>query len=195
MADIPYHSAHWDPIGAKPSTGCQTPTGVIFAHDIMTSTELPYQYADVDALYVEIPWSRGFSVFNKRAAVKDKRTYPQFLERVDRLARWAERPTLIVGSAAACKQLSGRTYPISLTRPGVPAVASAVTSYWDKAPLERTTEKLIARLTREWSTVGDFCCGYGTTVRAAIRGGSNYVASDYNTEAIGCVCANAPRWQ
>lgn len=188
-----YHSAYSPPMGAQPMQTCAN--GTVFVHDIMSAQELPAQYDDAGALYVEIPWQKGFSVFNKRAGVKDGRTYAQFLSRVDLLALDADRPVYVITSAAAGKQLSGKAYPILLDRPDFKPVASAVVAYNTLAPLERTTSKLISRLVREWITVGDFCCGYGTTIRAAIRNGTAFVASDYNAEAIGYVCANLGKWK
>lgn len=192
---IPYHSANLPQVGARPMETCATPTGVVFAHDIMSSDTLPDQYDDAGAIYVDLPWSRGFGVFNKRAGVSDGRTYPQFVKQVDRLARWSDRPVLVVSSDAAAKLLTGKTYPIRLDRPGAGDVAAAVTVYNDLAPLERTSTKLIDRLCKTWITVGDFTCGYGTTVRAAISHGTGFVASDYSAEAIGYICANVGGWR
>lgn len=193
MAEHPYHSAQLPQIGAKPRQRCAD--GLVFVHDLMSAPTLPGQYEAASTIYADLPWAQGFATFNRRAGVADERTFDGFLAHLDALALSADRPTFLVTSPAAAARLSGRRYPITLDRSGTKDVKATVVSYHTPAPLERTTSKLIDRLCREEASVGDFCCGYGTTIRAARRWNTPFVASDYSAEAVGYVCANYRRWR
>lgn len=192
MAEHPYHSAQLPQVGAKPRQACAD--GLVFVHDLLSSTTLPGQYAGVSAIYADLPWAQGFATFNKRAGISDGRTFAEFLDHLDKLAADADRPVFLVTSPTGAGYLSSRRYPITLDRPGAKDVKATVVAYNTVAPLERTTSKLIERLCRDEASVGDFCCGYGTTVRSARRWNTPFVASDYSAEAVGYVCANYRRW-
>jgi hypothetical protein len=203
----PYHSPSLPQVGATPSTGCDRPPddgclgglpGSVFVHDIMSSTELPGLYDEAGAIYADLPWARGFAEYNRRAGIADKRTFAQFIAQVDTIARWAavdDRQVYVVSSDQSARQLSGKTYPIQLEQTEGRSFKAAVTVFNAPAPLDRTTTKLIDRLAREWVVIGDFACGYGNTIRAAISHGTGFVASDYSAEAIGYVCANVGKWK
>ncbi|MCL2645869.1 MAG: site-specific DNA-methyltransferase [Phycisphaerales bacterium] len=70
-----------------------------------------------------------------------------------------------------------------LVIPALNPMANERTGYPTQKPVE-LLERLIKALTPEQGTVGDFCCGSGTTLVAAQRLGRRWVGCDVNPAAV-----------
>jgi 2-polyprenyl-3-methyl-5-hydroxy-6-metoxy-1,4-benzoquinol methylase len=57
-----------------------------------------------------------------------------------------------------------------------------------------TDIEVIGHLARRYARVGDFCCGYGRTLRLFARHGKRFTGSDYNARCIGYIAEHAPEW-
>jgi hypothetical protein len=196
-----YHSAHKPPVADAPAADRVDWNGsVALVHDIVTAPTdrpLPAEYDTCDAIVTDLPWANGFGEFNRRAGVKDGRTYRDFLAALARVITTRDTPIYLVTGQHAFKQL-----PDCLPEPAFSAPVrlneyqSVVIAYRAPVPTRRWTiaQDVLLDVAASNRRIGDFCCGYGRTARIALGHGRTFVASDNNPYCIGYVAEHLPEW-
>ena len=191
-----YHSVYRPASGSVPQTRYAIGESVVFVHDIMTAP-LPVEYVDCDVIYADLPWRAGFVGYNERVDVTDGRTYPQFLANVRQIVEASRVPVVLITGRHAVSHLSrpaqmlSVTMPVANDQPGVALLYGMTVGAWVDGA---RPDALLSELAGMFKCVGDFCCGYGSSVYAFLRAGKRFVASDYNAECIGYVAKNVGRW-
>lgn len=186
----PYHAALRPPVDAPATHGASLQRGTVFVHDLIAAP-LPDVYGECDVLYADLPWRTGYAIYNERAGITRPRAYGTFLTTVAAEVRRIGRPAVLVTGQHAVKRLQpDRTRVTELN--GQAAVACLFGDI-DVADTGDTRE-LLGLLAHRYRTVGDFCCGYGRTVRAVLLSGGRFVASDFNPTCVGYVAAHAGEW-
>jgi SAM-dependent methyltransferase len=163
-----YHSAHAPDVAAPPRARVELGGSVALVHDV-SSGVLPADYAACDVLYADLPWPNGMAAFNDRAAA-DGTIDHQGVRKL---------PPPDVSA------------PIRLNQ-----WAAVVAAYHTTDMPQRcgTDIEVIGHLARRYARVGDFCCGYGRTLRLFARHGKRFTGSDYNARCIGYIAEHAPEW-
>lgn len=156
-------------------------SSVAFRHDICTG--LPAEYETCDLLYADLPWARGIQTFNARA--EGHQGYDQFLAATSELVTGARVPVVLITGRHALPRLPRPSWvaPTRLNRHE--AIAIMYRLYPRGGGVPRSASDLVASLASEFGRVGDFCCGYGRTLRAFHAAGKSFVGSDYNGRCIG----------
>jgi hypothetical protein len=190
-----YHSGLRDPVNSPLLNQARHPQGVAFVHDLLTAPALPAEFAECDVLYADLPWRNGFSEFNRRAGVNDDRTYSEFLKTVARLLEDERRPVFLLTGKHALRQLP----PPDFTRAVRMFQFSALAVVYNATPTHRslrwtTATALLDQLGGLHRSVGDFCCGYGSSVRAFAEAGRRFVASDFNPRCVGYIAEHVQEW-
>lgn len=190
-----YHSAHLPIKGAPPAlSGWSNEHGTAFVHDLMSSDALPAAYAAADVIYTEPPWKQGFDVFNERAGVADGRTYEQFMRHIDALLSGSKIPVMVVTGKIGAKFMPNAERQRGIWLSG-PSLDARLVSYGPSVvKVAPTSADLLRTIALEFHCGGDFCAGYGRTVKAFVSRGQRFVASDYSAEAIGYIAANVREW-
>jgi hypothetical protein len=176
-----YHTALKSEFAAQPVQRISVGHSVSFQHDIFQG--LPQEYAVCDILYADLPWADGFEAFEHRAG-KSGRSYEAFLKAVGDIIQSVNTPVVVTTGKKGAKHLPtpDASYPTVLN--GAPAVALAYRLTLSK---HLTTSGIIDELVNRYSCLGNFCCGYGRTVKAFHDAGKRFVASDYNAKCIGVI--------
>lgn len=151
-------------------------------NDIM-KTGIPSDIAKCDVIYGEPPWPHGFDIFNQRAAVEDRRTYKDFAEALARQIKSIKKPFYMTAGKTLIKLLPSNagTLPIKLNG------NSAFIVWWfDKFHAEPETNLDVCKvLAKKYSSMGDWCCGYGTPLMTFLEaGGKSVVGADYDGKCI-----------
>lgn len=184
-----YHSQLHPPIEAEPVDRFELDGSVAFRHDLTDG--LPTEYADCDVLYSDLPWQAGMDEFNSRSGAQT--TYADFLRAVSVVVATSFVPVVLVTGRHAIKRLPTARQNIRLDLNGTPAVALV---YGDERfPTANTATELLLNLADRFDRVGDFCCGYGRTLRLFQGSGKSWVGSDNNAKCIGYIAAHAPQWR
>lgn len=173
-----YHTALApEPFRLDPLDRAVFDDGLAFQHDIFNG--LPIEYYGCAALYSELPWRKGFDVFEGRAGVKG-RSYNDFLDAVRSAVRFLAVPTVIITGAHAVKRLQpDRAVETRLNGEKMLALC------WNISPPESEDCKdVLWLMANACASIGDFCCGYGRTARFAREAGARFVVSDYNGSCI-----------
>jgi hypothetical protein len=186
-----YHSAHGVYLDHEPVQRFQIGPSVAFQHDLATGLPEHYQFCDV--LYCDPPWANGFDEFNRRAGVDDGRTYRQFMGAMAGALETVTQPAFIVTGRHALKMLPkpAQVVPIQLNQ--YASVAIVYNTEISSTP--GTATELLRLLAQSYDSVGDFCCGYGRTLKAFHRQGKPFVGSDINAGCIGYIAMHAPDWR
>lgn len=189
-----YHGAHKPTVDAPHRMDWADGSSLAFVHDLIMRP-LPSAYSTCDVLYTDLPWQKGFNVFNKRAGINDGRTYHQFMAAVSSIitSNPAPRPIYLVTGRHALSLLPEPTQVLD-TRLNEDA---AVIIAYNIPELHRKfgeARELLYSLATRYERVGDFCCGYGSAARAFRRQGKTFVASDVNPSCIGYIATHAEDW-
>lgn len=183
----PYHSQLRPPVDAPAAERFTLGESVVFRHDVAEG--LPVEYDDCDVLYSELPWRNGMSVFNERAGASI--TYKDFLGAVSVIALISEVPLILVTGKHALTRLPDPRQVLTLSLNGDSAVAVI---YGARTKPANTATEIITRMANGFSRVGDFCCGYGRTLRIFHQAGKTFVGSDYNARCVGYIAQHAGEW-
>lgn len=159
-------------------------------HDITTGV-LPADFAACDVLYVDLPWPNGLATFNERAAVDH--TFAEVMAGVSAVVEGDSRPVFVVTGKQGAKKLPtpDLSAPIRLNQWAAVVAAYHTT---DMPQGCGTDIEFIGQLARRYARVGDFCCGYGRSLRLFARQGKAFTGSDYNPHCIGYIAEHAPEW-
>lgn len=182
-----YHSQLHPPVKAEPVDRFELDGSVAFRHDLTDG--LPAEYADCDLLYSDLPWQAGMDEFNSRSG--SSTTYAELLRSVSAVVSASFVPVVLVTGRHAVKRLPTADQEMRVDLNGTPAVALI---YGQRVPRANTATELLVRLTDGYGRVGDFCCGYGRTLRLFQAAGKSWVGSDNNARCIGYIAAHAPGW-
>lgn len=176
-----YHTALKSELNALPVQKIHIGKSKAFQHDIFEG--LPTEYSVCDILYADLPWADGFKLFEHRAG-KVGRDYEVFLKAVGNIIIETDTPIVITVGKKGAKHLPhpDATYATMLN--GSPAV---VLAYGVTLSKHLTTGDIIKELVSQYSCIGNFCCGYGRTVKEFHDAGKNFIASDYNAKCIGII--------
>lgn len=191
-----YHSAHKPPVDALFGIDRWTDGRVVaFTHDILTAPDaLTDDYGPCDVLVSDLPWQRGFDVFNQRADISDGRTYDQFMRRVAEIVEQATVPTYLITGRHALRHLPEPATVLPMYLNEDAAVAIGYRPGPEDEDRYGTAPEFLVELTRHYRTAGDFCCGYGRTARVFLRANRHAVVSDVNPQCIGYIAETAPQW-
>lgn len=191
-----YHSAHKKPVRVAAGYDHFEGRGVAaFVHDIIDGP-LPAAYQNCDVLVADLPWRKGFDEFNRRAGVRDGRSYPEFMKAVSRIVTAeAVCPTYLITGKHALPYLPQPdiVLPMRLNEDDAVAIGyrPGVEAFGDDYPI---AQEFLHTLAENYTRVGDFCCGYGRTGRFFVRAGKRAVLSDMNRDCIGYIATHADEW-
>lgn len=173
-----YHTALApEPFRLAPLDSATFEDGVAIRHDLFDRF-LPTEFLNCRAIYSELPWRKGFDVFERRAGF-DGRSYNDFLDVVRSSVEFLGVPTVIITGAHAVKRLDPDSVaPISLNGERMLALG------WNIKVIEKGDCGEWAKFLCRTGVIGDFCCGYGRTARIARDNGARFVVSDYNGSCI-----------
>lgn len=197
-----YHSAHKPPIQAQPQwvyegQGIGVSARVL---DIMDDTPEAILstnpgYASCDVLVTDLPWQRGFEVFNERAGIDDGRNYAGFMRAVRGLVETATVPTWLITGLHALRHLPKPDLVLPMRLNDDEAVAIGYRpgpeAFSGDYPI---AQEFLHTLAEHYECAGDFCCGYGRTGRFFARAGKRAVLSDFNPRCIGYIADHADQW-
>ena len=178
-----YHSALRPPSAAPRLDRHEGPSGVAFVHDLTVGV-LPPEFDDCDVLYSDLPWRAGFERFNRRARLSDQRTHGEFIDAVNRIVAETTVPAYLVAGKNEGRWLAPTDVQLPLSLNGAKAVCY---SYRSEIPDVGDATSLLHWLAGRYSTVGDFCCGYGRSGRIFVEHGKRYVLSDVNATCVGVI--------
>jgi hypothetical protein len=188
----PYHSALHPAIFAERVARVEHPNGSIaMVHDVMDG--LPEEMNDCDVLYADLPWRDGFGRFNRRAGVRDDRTYPALMRAVSEALNASSAAAVMVTGKHAKRLLPPADAEVPVTLNGGPSVAYVYRM--EALPMPGPNREylpardLLAFLADRYDRVGDFCCGYGRSGRTFIGAGKTAVLSDLNPMCIGMIAS------
>lgn len=188
-----YHGAHRPPVDALGRLRWSDGSSLAFVHDLIGGS-LPRSYDDCDVFYTDLPWQKGFGVFNERAGIDDGRTYREFMAAVSGVITGVSQPVYLVTGRHA---LSLLPEPAQVLATRLNEDAAVIVAY-NVHKIHRTfgeARELLRSLAAHHERVGDFCCGYGSAARAFRRQGKTFVASDVNSRCVGYVAAHAKDWR
>lgn len=174
-----YHTALKSPVDVAPVQRIKVGDSVAFQHDIFRG--LPLEYAVCDVLYADLPWADGFEIFEARAG-KSGRNYESFLKAIWAVIEGTSKPVVVTVGKKGAKHLPTPENIYKTVLNGAPAVALA---YRLSLTNHESTTAIVDELASRFSCMGNFCCGYGRTVKVFHDAGKRFVASDYNAKCIG----------
>lgn len=198
MPDLPQHAYHSQlapPVASRPADRYALGDSVAFRYDLTDVLsnkygELPEEYRGCDILYSELPWRNGMDAFNERAGMSV--TYADFMAAVSRVVLTTpDIPVILVTGRHALSRLPEPSQVLTTSLNADPAVALL---YNTRTKPVNTATELITRIADRFDRVGDFCCGYGRTLRIFHRVGGTFVGSDYNASCIGYIADHAEGW-
>ena len=185
-----YHSALGEEVDIDPIERCVFQNGEAFRWDITNG--MPPEFDKCGAVYSEPPWRSGFESFNKRAGVDNElRSYQNLIDSISSACVKFKKPCFILTSKADSKlyKKTSGSVPVKFEVHGF--YESVCVCFNVEAPnfgVESiTTAQLIKWITKKYSVVGDFCCGYGTTGEKVIKEGGYAVLCDYNPKCVAVV--------
>lgn len=186
-----YHSAHKPALThILPAERVERGGSTAFAHDITTG--MPSEYDACDVLYADLPWRNGMDEFNHRAGIQGL-TYKQFMGAMSDIATNDPRPVVYVTGQHALKSLpkADHVAPLHLNE-----WAAIAIMYRPSTPTRKwgTATELLLDLANRHDRVGDFCCGYGRTLKIFAKAGNRFTGSDYNTQCIGYIANHIDEW-
>lgn len=191
---VAYHGAHRPPVGATPLDRWEGAGCVAFVHDLMSSPDLPDEYAACDVLVTDLPWQVGFDTFNQRASIADGRTYAAFMARVSEIVEQMVVPVWLVTGRHALRYLPQPVTVLPTMLNEDEAVAIGYQPGGEADGRYGVAPELLHALAQRYEVAGDFCCGYGRTGRFFLRSGERAVLSDFNPQCIGYIAEHAPGW-
>jgi hypothetical protein len=191
---VAYHGGHVPPVEASSVQRWEGAGCLAFVHDIMDSPQLPLEFAPCDVLVADLPWQKGYETFNERAGVDDGRTYASFMARVGELAESATVPTWLVTGKHALPKLPGPHAVLEMKLNEWDAIAIGYRPGPETEGRYGMAQEFLFGLAQQYDCAGDFCAGYGRTGRSFVRSGKRAVLSDFNTQCIGYIAANATSW-
>ena len=185
MIDEMYHTALKSKFDTKYVSSSNIVSGknyLFLKNDIM-KTGIPSDIYKCDVVYGEPPWPHGFNVFNERAAVEDRRTYKDFARSLSEQIKLIKKPFYMTAGKTLIKLLPSNagTLPIKLN-----GNDAFVVWWFDKFNENPGTNLDVCEmLAKKYSSMGDWCCGYGTPLMAFLKsGGKSVVGSDYDGKCI-----------
>ena len=189
-----YHGAHKPAVDAPSRTDWSDGSSLAFVHDLIDGP-LPHAYDTCDVLYTDLPWQKGFDIFNKRAGIDDGRTYGKFMAAISGIIASgpSSRPIYLVTGRHALSLLPDAAQVLD-TRLNEDAAVIVAYNMQDALESFGEARELLFSLATQHDRVGDFCCGYGSAARAFRRQGKTFVASDVNPSCIGYIADHAGNW-
>jgi hypothetical protein len=189
-----YHGAHRDTVAAEPVSRWENGACVAFTHDLMSAATLPAEFQQCDVFVTDLPWRNGYDAFNERAGVGDGRTYQQFMRRVAEIVESVTAPTYLVTGRHALPLLPEPDAILAMMLNEDAAVAIGYRPGAEGDGRYGVVPEFLYALAQRYTTVGDFCCGYGSAGRFFLRSGKRAVLSDFNPLCIGYIAAHADGW-
>lgn len=147
-----------------------------------------------DALFMEIPWRRGFQVFEERAGFKkqEDRTHRAFVEKVmEMLSGWDSTAVLFHGKEIH-KLISGQDSQFESTLFGGQTLVSVFNC--KDMPEFKSDWEIYDWVADRSEVLVNPVCGYGRTARIAKNKGKRAVVSDYNSTCIGYIRDHWSSW-
>lgn len=179
----PYHTAliGGAVVDAPPLQRVEFSDGVAFVHDLFQP--IPAAYEACDAIYCEAPWRHGYDEFNRRAGWAGP-SWVEFTRRLGEVAATSRAAVCLTAGRQAVPHLPTPDHIYDTSLNGAPALLVCY-----RLLLERpeSAESALDEIATRYTCIGDWCCGYGRTVRAARRHGKRYVVSDHNATCIGYI--------
>lgn len=198
-----YHSAHkppaadgqprmvyegWDAVGLF----ARVLDVMDYDPEVVLGSDVGFDRCDV--LVADLPWQRGYEVFNQRAGVDDGRDYAGFMRCVSALVEAATVPTWLVTGAHAARFLPDADVQIPMMLNEDRAIAYGYRPGMETAARNGEAREFLRTLAETYDCAGDFCAGYGRTGRIFLRAGKRAVLSDVNPQCIGYIAEHAPDW-
>lgn len=189
-----YHGVHKPTVDAPRRQRWSGGSSLAFVHDLIGGS-LPPAYDGCDVFYTDLPWQKGFGVFNERAGIDDGRTYRGFMAAVSGIIAGISQPVYLVTGRHAFSLLPE---PARVLDTRLNEDAAVIVAYNVVLPARKRfgeARELLWSLAAQHERVGDFCCGYGSAARAFRRQGKTFVVSDVNPRCIGYIAAHVKDWE
>lgn len=185
-----YHSAMGQEADIEPLERCEFNGGEAFRWDITNG--FPPEFEKCGAVYSEPPWKKGFDSFNRRAGVNDpSRSYQSLIDSISEACLLSSKPCFILTSKADAKRYKGVSGSVNVKFEVHGNYESVCVCFNVEPPNfgqeSITTAQLLKWITKKYSVVGDFCCGYGTTGEKVVGYGGKVVLCDYNAKCVAVV--------
>lgn len=184
-----YHTAlSADDVSCQRRSHWRGDEGVAFVHD--AGKGLPQPFRDVGVVYGEPPWADGYDEFNRRAGRALAPPYQEWLFGVAKGLIENDRPFVAVGGRWMLRCLPCEwVTPIGLNGSTACLIGAGLPEIRAK-----TTAEVCEVLADRFTSIGDWCAGYGNALRPFVRRGKPFVASDINAKCIGYIAQHAPTW-
>ena len=182
-----YHSA----LRKEVFTSCEceskkTDCGEAFVFDI-TSGFLPKEYDQCDVFYSEPAWLDGYNIFLERANRSNTSDYDDYLKALSKIISTG-KPTIMIIGKHAIKHLPKYDCAADVVLNGYKT--NAYSWNCDLCGNFSTNNDLIEYVAKKYDVIGDFCCGYGNTLKIAKKYGKKCVLSDINKKCISYITEN-----
>lgn len=147
-----------------------------------------------DGLCMEIPWRRGFDVFEKRAGAKEEegRNHRNFVKKVMQMLSEWKHPAVLFHGKEILNEVSGHDARFESTLYGGDCMVSVYNCR--TMPEFKTDLEINQWLTDKSRVLVNPVCGYGRTARLAKEAGKRSIVSDYNASCIGYIRDNWGQW-
>jgi hypothetical protein len=186
---IPYHSALYNPIRYKKAQSFEIGKSRAFVWDIFS--EIPK--IDADIIYLETAWYKGYDIYQKRAGNETKKTYGDYLDRINEIIVLSGLPAIVITGKHAVPHFKNNTGLFHGNYlHDYPCVAIA---YNAEIPEKVANVVSIEYLAERYNKVWDFNCGYGLTGKIFAEAGKEFILTDINPECIGFIEAHAREWR
>lgn len=188
-APVGYYSALGKEEDAEPKCWYECDSGTAHVHDL--SAGIPAAMYKASVWYADLPWRAGFEKFGDRAGKPQSLEFSTLMGKINRLILAAEKPAVMVTGRHA-----KAFFNPDAVSPCILNGSDAIAMLWKIRPFKGkpTGEQILANLALEFSTVGDFCCGYGTSGRIFKQAGRSFVLSDLSAKCIGHIAAHEKDW-
>ena len=159
---------------------------IVFKYDINNGFSKIFQ--DCDCVYIEPAWKHGFVEFNKRSSTKNNVSFEQYNKNILNIIKKLKKPT----AAIISKTLINFFSPDYI-------IDTKIHNYDCKCALwnfnldfnkYKNNFLIIEEMSSKFSTVLDFCCGYGNTASIFYKKNKNFICSDYNGKCINYIKTN-----
>ena len=181
---IGYHSALKKELCTVKQQEYRNDYGIATVSNIIDG--LPDYYNVCDIFYSEPAWLDGYNKFLSRANIEGSSDYNDYLSALSGIIANSSMPVILLIGKHAIKKLpqydSIADVSLHNYKTHIYGWRVDVSKYQAS-----TNSEFLVELSKDYSCIGDFCCGYGNTGAIFQGNGKNWVMSDCNPKCIGYI--------
>lgn len=155
-----------------------------FVFDI-ENDKVPNEFFTADFIYLDLPYRKGYDVFNKRAEKRGK-GYSYLMFKILKILNELNKSFYLIGE----KNIS--QLRVFLKHDVYYSIHKCKTYLYsnDSDIKVNSTSELLNYLFEKYNVGLDFMCGYGNTGKIAIEKNKRAILTDYNEKCIGYIYEN-----